>query len=252
MRRASARRDPRLDHRRRRGGRFRGRCGRPIVRPSAGQGFHDAGLEGCEQRRRLRGASGGAARARDHGLLAEDAPRADATVADVRRLFQNESVQQGHAGERNRHASHHRSRPRRRHRRARPDRAALPPRRRERRHRAGPRRRLHPRRARLARHLDRPRRPRPHPQRARPRAVGSRRRAGLRHHRPHRRPAGVRPRRLGPQRLPGRVHRRGGPQPRPARRRHRPHGGGGAADLRADRLAGPVRPRAAHHRPEPC
>ena len=104
------------------------------------------------------------------------------------------------------------------------------------------------RRARLARHLDRPRRPRPHAQRARARAVRSRRRAGLRHHRPYRRSAGVRPHRLDPQRLPGRVHRRGGSQPRPPRRRHRPHRGGSATDLRAHRDGRRVRPPPAQSR----
>jgi NADPH:quinone reductase-like Zn-dependent oxidoreductase len=51
------------------------------------------------------------------------------------------------------------------------------------------------------------RRARPDAEHARPRAVGSRRRIGVRNHRPHRRPAGVRTGRLGPQRLAGRVRR---------------------------------------------
>ena len=50
--------------------------------------------------------------------------------------------------------------------------------------------------------LGRPRRARPDAERARPRAVGSRRRAGVRNHRPHRRPAGVRPDATGPATAP--------------------------------------------------
>src|SRR6202000_3339812 len=45
---------------------------------------------------------------------------------------------------------------------------------------------------------------------------------------------------------PAGVHGRGGPQPGAPGRRHRPHRGRGAADLRADRVARTLRPRRAH------
>ena len=95
-------------------------------------------------------------------------------------------------------------------------------------------RRIHPRRTGLVVDLDRPRRARPDAERAWPRAVGSRRRVGVRNHRPDRRPAGVRYDRLDPQRLPGRVRRGGGPQSRSPSGRHRPHRGRCPAHLGAD------------------
>jgi len=54
----------------------------------------------------------------------------------------------------------------------------------------------------------------------------------------------------GPQRLAGRVRRGGVPQPRSASGGRRPHRGRRTADLRADRMAGPVRPRPPRDRPD--
>jgi hypothetical protein len=150
----------------------------------------------------------------------------------------------------NRCASCNRARPSRWRRRACAVRHPAPPRGRKRRDRARLRGRVHPGRAGLAGHVDRSRRPRPNPERARTRAVGCCQRAGLRHHRPDRGPAGVRAGRLDPRRVAGRVRRGGGPQPRAAPGRHRLHRGRRRAHLRADRLAGPVRPRRTQDRPD--
>ena len=147
------------------------------------------------------------------------------------------------------HASHHRSRPRCRRRWTLLDRCALPARRPERRHRSGACRGLYPRRTGLVRDVDRPRRAGPDAERTWPRAVGSRRRVGVRNDRPDGRPAGIRPERLDPQRLPGRVHRSGGPQPRSPSGRHRPRSGRGSPDLEADGMAGAHRSRSPSDRP---
>ena len=151
----------------------------------------------------------------------------------------------------NRCASHHRTRPCRWCRRAHAVRHPAPSRSRKRRDRARPRGRVHPGRAGLADHVDRPGWPRPNPERTRTRAVGCCHRAGLRHHRPDRGPAGVRAGRLDPRRVAGRVHRGGGPQPRPASGRHRPHRGRRLAHLRADRLAGACSTTPASRRARP-
>ena len=140
-------------------------------------------------------------------------------------------------------ASHHRTGPCRRRYRAHAVRHPPSPRGRKRCRRARPRGRVHPGGAGLAGYVDRPRRPRPDPERTRTRAVGCCHRAGLRHHRPDRGPASVRTGRLDPRRVAGRVHRGGGSQPRPASGRHRPHRGCRPTHLRAGRLAGPGRPR---------
>ena len=126
---------------------------------------------------------------------------------------------------------------------------ALPAGRRERRHRAGPRRGVHPGRTGLVVNVGRPGRAGQDAERARPRAVGSRGRVGVRDDRAHRRPAGVRTDRLDAT-APWLSTRSGGPQPGSPSGRHRPHRGRRPADLRADGMAGAHRPRTPHDRPD--